>query len=434
MGHPLPFCIVEEHLRPRMERRAVEEQERRAPGEAGGEPVPHHPAEGGEVEEPVARAHVGVQPELLEVLQEHAGAMHDAFRRAGGAGGVEDDDAGDRRAAARSAAPPPDAGRVKPSQVTPFESAAAAARPSPSWPTTTQCADGRQERLQLGELARELDALAGVAVAVGGEEQLRRDLAEAVEHAAHPEIRRGRGPDRPERDGGEHGGHRLGHVRQEPRHPVARADPGGGERLLQPRDLGAQLGPRTSAGPDRPRRGRRSHRSPRRGRRRRRAGSRRSSAAPRGRTARPASARRRRGRARPSRPPRRRSPRSRPRTPPGRRATSDAAPACRPSGRPARSGGEAAEPRHRRLGHALGRRRPKRGRCGHDGLAHRTSPSKAASRARRRRRRIVPRRSAAGKRGTWGPPSPAYRGSVTAARVTAARPTISAAEKPAAIS
>ena len=36
---------------------------------AGHQPVPHHPAAGGEVEEPVARAHVAVQLVFLQVLQ-----------------------------------------------------------------------------------------------------------------------------------------------------------------------------------------------------------------------------------------------------------------------------------------------------------------------------------------------------------------------------
>ena len=79
MGHPLALGVFEEHLRAGMERRAVEEQERRATREAGGEPIPHHPAERGEVEQPIAFPDVGVKPELLQMLQQHAGAVHDAF-------------------------------------------------------------------------------------------------------------------------------------------------------------------------------------------------------------------------------------------------------------------------------------------------------------------------------------------------------------------
>ena len=73
------------------ERRAVVEQQRRAGGEPGHQPVPHHPAAGGEVEQAVAGLQVAVQQVLLQVLQQRAaGAVHDALRHAGRAGGVED--------------------------------------------------------------------------------------------------------------------------------------------------------------------------------------------------------------------------------------------------------------------------------------------------------------------------------------------------------
>lgn len=60
-------------------------------GEAGGEPVPHHPGAGGDVEEAVRGADVAVQDVFLLVLEEGAaGAVHDAFGGAGCAGAVED--------------------------------------------------------------------------------------------------------------------------------------------------------------------------------------------------------------------------------------------------------------------------------------------------------------------------------------------------------
>ena len=68
------------------------EEERRAAGEARDQPVPHHPAAGGEIEQPVARSHVAMQS---DVLSDAAAAyrrrrMHDAFGHAGGAGRIED--------------------------------------------------------------------------------------------------------------------------------------------------------------------------------------------------------------------------------------------------------------------------------------------------------------------------------------------------------
>ena len=82
---------VPQPVGPGCERRAVEQDQRRLAGQPDDQPVPHHPAAGGEVEEAVARAHVAVEAVLLEVLQERAaGAVHDGLGLAGGARGVED--------------------------------------------------------------------------------------------------------------------------------------------------------------------------------------------------------------------------------------------------------------------------------------------------------------------------------------------------------
>ena len=55
------------------------------------EPVPHHPAAGGEVEDPVVRAEVGVQHQLLEMLEQRAARpVHHALGQARRAGRVHD--------------------------------------------------------------------------------------------------------------------------------------------------------------------------------------------------------------------------------------------------------------------------------------------------------------------------------------------------------
>ena len=80
----LGLGIVEQHVAVGMERRAVVEQQRRAAGEPGDQPVPHHPAAGGEVEEPVAGLERRSAAVLLQVLEQRAaGAVDDAFRHAG---------------------------------------------------------------------------------------------------------------------------------------------------------------------------------------------------------------------------------------------------------------------------------------------------------------------------------------------------------------
>ena len=93
----------------------------------------------------------------------------------------------------------------------------------------------------LAYLRPAVEDLAAVEVAVGGDQHLGRDLAEAVEHAARAEIRRARGPDRAEarrcqrRDDG------LRHVRQVARDPVSLADSAGRQRLGHARNLVVQL-------------------------------------------------------------------------------------------------------------------------------------------------------------------------------------------------
>ena len=91
IGHPLGVGKVEQHIAVRVEGRAVIEQQRRAGREAGHQPVPHHPAAGGEIEHAVALADAAMQPMLLEMLEQRAARrMHDAFRHAGRAGGEQD--------------------------------------------------------------------------------------------------------------------------------------------------------------------------------------------------------------------------------------------------------------------------------------------------------------------------------------------------------
>src|SRR5919112_1796305 len=66
-----------------------------------------------------------------------------------------------------------------------------------------------------------INLLAGIPIAVGAEEDLGLDLAEAVEHSVGAEVGRAGGPDRPQGGRGQHGDHRLGQVRHEARHPIA---------------------------------------------------------------------------------------------------------------------------------------------------------------------------------------------------------------------
>ena len=106
---------VPQHVEGRMRRRPVVEHDRRAFGQRRDQPVPHHPAAGGEVEQPIAGADVAVQAQLLVVLQQHAaGAVHQRLGQAGRAGRIEDRERviegkrlrGERRRTSRAASRP----------------------------------------------------------------------------------------------------------------------------------------------------------------------------------------------------------------------------------------------------------------------------------------------------------------------------------------
>ena len=86
-----------------------------------------------------------------------------------------------------------------------------------------------------------VERLAGVEIAVGGEEHLGRDLPEAVEHAVHAEVRRAGGPGRAEAGGRQHGDGGLRQVGQEARDPVALADSRGAQASRDARHFAPQL-------------------------------------------------------------------------------------------------------------------------------------------------------------------------------------------------
>ena len=95
-----------------------------------------------------------------------------------------------------------------------------------------------------GQRGATVVALAAVGVAVGGHQHGRGDLAEPVEHAVGPEVRRGRREHCADRRGAQHDEQRLGDVRHPCRHPVARLHTLGPERRGDGRHLGAGRAPR----------------------------------------------------------------------------------------------------------------------------------------------------------------------------------------------
>lgn len=241
-GDVLGVDEVQQALGAGVERRAVVEHQAGAHRQTGGQPVPHHPAAGGVVEQPVAVAQVGVQAVLLEMLQEHAaGGMDDALGDSGGARRIEDvqrlleGHRGEDRLAL---------GLVEPVPQRDLRLAAVVLRLR-----LRTVVGHHQQLLQAGqagehlvELGGQVQRLAGVAVAGAGDQHARFDLAEAVDHTLGTEVRRAARPGRAEAGGGEHADHGLPGVRHQRGDPVAGAYAQGGEALLQARHVTGQFG------------------------------------------------------------------------------------------------------------------------------------------------------------------------------------------------
>ena len=218
-----------------MERRAVVEHDGAAARQPADQPVPHHPAAGGEVEQPIIPAEIRVELVLLEMLDEGAAdPVDDALGLSGGSGRVHDVQRIVKSALGESEI------------VVAFEERGVgyAVAFHQIFPGQGDPDDGAYGGDALGNLARLVhggDRLAVVVVTVAGEQHLRLDLPEPIQRALGAEVGRARRPDAAQGGGGQHGGHRLRHVWQPPGNPVSRVDV-----IFEPRGdlcrLAAQLG------------------------------------------------------------------------------------------------------------------------------------------------------------------------------------------------
>ena len=241
MGHALGVGEFEQHAARGMEGRAVVEQQRRLRGQRAHQPVPHHPSEGGEMEDAVTRLDVAMKPVFLDVLQQRAArAMDDAFGGAGGAAGIKD---GDRMVEGQALEG--DGLRLEGRQ-----------RLVPAHGPGEACEigmlggighdQGVRHRGQTGKNAAQLlqpvEGPTAVVMAIGGDQHLGGDLAETVQHARNAEIRAGRTPHRADRGGGQHGDDRLRQVGQVADDTVAHPHPPAAQQPHQPADVLVKLG------------------------------------------------------------------------------------------------------------------------------------------------------------------------------------------------
>ncbi len=247
IGHALGGGIVEQNIAVGIEGRTVIEQQRCAGGDARSQPVPHHPAAGGEVEEAVILAQIRVEAVFLQMLQQHAARpMHDAFGNARRAGRKED-----IKRMIEGQPREPDLFRVKWLQRRiernalfrlvghGFRFAQIGDDDSPLQP--------RQFCRHFGNLAGHVDALSVIPVAVAGEEKLRLDLAETIEHTLHAEIWRTGRPDRADGRSGQHESNRLRHVGHHARYTIAGFNAFRQHELLQSRHQRVKIVPGQTA-------------------------------------------------------------------------------------------------------------------------------------------------------------------------------------------
>ena len=242
--HPLFFGKIPQRAAAVDERRAVEQHQRCPRGQAGHEPVPHHPATRREVEQAVAGLQVAVQQVLLDVLEQRAAcAVDDAFGDARRARRIQDVDGMVERQTRKFDR----TGGVRREVIVPAYRTANSGEFGDRTTGTFEIRhddhlfDRRQPGDDLGHLVRNRQRLAVVPVAVDGKERAWLDLAEAVEHAAHAEIRRAGRPDRAEGRRPQHRDDRLGKIGDISGDPVAGGETGRAHRGSHPRCHRRQL-------------------------------------------------------------------------------------------------------------------------------------------------------------------------------------------------
>ena len=232
--HADAFLLGEVEQRPRrgLEGRAVVQHDAAAAGEASDQPVPHHPAAGGEEEQHVLALEIDVQPMFLEVLQQRAASpVADALRLAGGARGIEDVERmveGQRLEAPWGVRM---AGESRRNRILFF-----AEHRNPQ--QVFDAGDGIAHRPRS---LPHVEPLAAVAVAVAGDQHLGLNLPEAIQRALDAEIRRAGGPNRADAGRGEHRHHRLRHVRQPPSDAISPFNAERNQRLAERHRFGQQL-------------------------------------------------------------------------------------------------------------------------------------------------------------------------------------------------
>ncbi len=240
MRDPLLARQGKQRLRTGMKGRTFVEHDDRSGGQSRNEPVPHHPADGGVVEEAFARPEIDVKTVLLEMLEENpAVGVDDPFGSSGRPRREKDVERmieGNRREDGRSLC-----GRRR--------------RAHPRGRRLLGTEIGHKHRRAV-ETTGDLDdtfahvvLAALVTVTVGGNEKTGRHLPEAVEHPLDTEIARGPRPDEASGGRGQHGGEGFGQIGKIARDAFPAGQSESTVELLPTGDVTAQIPPCPGAAP-----------------------------------------------------------------------------------------------------------------------------------------------------------------------------------------
>ena len=198
----------------------VEHHDRRPKEQGGDERVPHHPGGGGEPHQAVAGLEIPAEPVVLIGLdQDPAVAVDDRLRqprrprREQDAEGMVEGDGVERERPRLGDQPIPLLGVLE------------LVLGTSGIGNVNDVLEAGQGGGDLGDLGAAVDRLLAVGVPGDRKQQLRLQLAEAVDHAPRPELRCTRRPDRAEARGREKRDQGLRNVREVGDHPVALSDP-----------------------------------------------------------------------------------------------------------------------------------------------------------------------------------------------------------------
>ena len=209
---------------------AVDHHDRRAVQQHRDEGVPHHPGRRREPLEAVTRLEVPAEAVVLQMLEQDAAvAVHDRLRKPGRPGREEHVE----RVVERERVERELGGLGK--EVVPGDCVGKRVIFPAGVRDVHDGFDARKLAAYLRDLLAPVDVLLAVPVAGDGQDDLRLELPEAVEHAAHAELGWARRPDRAETCAREEADERLRDVREVGDYPVSGAD-------AQPLQAGAGAG------------------------------------------------------------------------------------------------------------------------------------------------------------------------------------------------